>query len=106
MSKRRLIVKAELDDGAPRHGLPGDDAESLGNAVIDVIKACIAAPVRHIPSHVANRMIAGCTLVALICPLLLWISWSKLGFFIVIGTSLVAIAIIYLLIWVYPEDPF
>ena len=87
-----------LTDDAPR--------ESLGRAFSDVVKALVAAPLRRISPRTSERVIAGCALIALICPLLLWISWSKMAFLIVIGTALTCVAIIYLLIWVHPDDPF
>ena len=80
--------------------------ETLGGAVADLLKALLAAPVRRIPPRASERLIALCALVALICPLLLWISWSKTGFVVIIGTATVAVGIIYLLIWVHPDDPF
>jgi hypothetical protein len=53
-----------------------------------------------------NRIIACCALIALVAPLLLWISWSKTGFFIILATAAVAVGIIQLLVWLYPDDPF
>ena len=89
---------SRLTDDAPR--------ESLSRAFSDVVKALVAAPLRRISPRTSERIIAGCALIALICPLLLWVAWSKLGFLILIGTALTSIAIIYLLIWVHPDDPF
>ena len=80
--------------------------EGLAHALADVIKALLAAPVRRIPQRVSERLIAALALIALVCPLLLWVSWSRTGFLILVGTALVSIGIIYLLIWVHPDDPF
>ena len=68
--------------------------------------AALAAGLRRVPIAVINRTIAGCALIALIAPLLLWISWSKTGFFVIIATAAAAVGIIRLLVWLYPDDPF
>jgi hypothetical protein len=71
-----------------------------------LVHAGLRAGFDRLPIVVVNRIIAGCALAALVAPLLLWISWSKTGFFIIVGGAMTAVAIIYLLVWLYPEDPF
>ena len=80
--------------------------EPLWLLLAQLLHALLRAGFDRVPITLVNRIIAGCALVALVSPLLLWISWSKAGFFIIIGTAATAVGIIYLLIWLYPEDPF
>ena len=81
-------------------------AEPLQTLLVQLVQAMLRAAFRHVPISVMNRVIAGCALIAMASPLLLWISWSKTGFFIIIGTAMTCVAIIWLLIWLYPEDPY
>jgi len=80
--------------------------ESLALLCRQLVHAGLRAVLDRVPVKVIDRVIAGCALVALVAPLLLWISWSKTGFFIIIATAAAAVGIIWVLIWVYPEDPF
>ena len=95
----------------PRPGRRPDTGRSSADDRLAVLlgqlaHALLRAGFDRLPLPLVNRVIAGCALVALISPLLLWVSWSKTGFFIIIGTAATAVGIIYLLIWLYPEDPF
>lgn len=85
--------------GSPRE-------ESLPRLLGQLAHALLRAGFDRLPIALVNRIIAGCALVALISPLLLWVSWSRTGFLIIIGTAALAVGIIYLLIWLYPDDPF
>jgi hypothetical protein len=80
--------------------------ETLPVLLSQLVHALLRTGFDLVPITAINRIIAGCALVALVAPLLLWISWSKAGFFIIIGTAATAVGIIYLLIWLYPDDPF
>lgn len=80
--------------------------ESLGALLAQLAHALLARACARLPLVLVNRIIACCALVALVSPLLLWISWSKTGFFIIIATAAVAVGIIHLLVWLYPDDPF
>jgi hypothetical protein len=80
--------------------------ESLLRLLAELMHALLRSGFDHIPIAAINRIIAGCALIALVAPLLLWVSWSKTGFFIIIGMAAIAVGIIYLLVWLYPEDPF
>ncbi len=82
---------------------PGD---SLPVLLGQLVHALLTAGFARVPMVVINRVIAVCALLALVAPLLLWVSWSKTGFFIIIGMAVTAVGIIYLLVWLYPEDPF
>lgn len=88
------------------NALDGGSTESLPALLAQLVHALLRTGFDLVPISIINRIIAGCALVALVAPLLLWISWSKAGFFIIIGTAATAVGIIYLLIWLYPEDPF
>lgn len=78
----------------------------LLRALRDLLLAVIAAPFRLLSTRASEYVITGCALWALVCPLLLWISWSKTGFLILVCSAAAAIAIIYLLICLHPDDPF
>ena len=78
----------------------------LLRALLDLLYALIAAPFRLLSTRATEYVITGCALWALVCPLLLWISWSQTGFLILLGSAAAAIAIIYLLICLHPDDPF
>lgn len=80
--------------------------ESLVQLLVQLVRALLRAALRPVPVEIINRVISSCALVALVSPLLLWFSWSRAGFFIIIGTAAAAIALIYLLAWLFPEDPF
>lgn len=80
--------------------------ESLGALLAQLVHALLARGCARLPLVLVNRIIACCGLIALISPLLLWISWSKTGFFIIIATAGIAVGIIQLLVWLYPDDPF
>ena len=81
-------------------------AEPLRYLLIQLVQACLKAAFDRVPVGVIDRVITCCALVALVTPLLLWISWSKTGFFIIIGTTAACVGVIWLLIWLYPEDMF
>ena len=90
---------------APRSAdtLPG---ESWPRLLGQLAHAVLRKGFDQVPISVINRLIAACSLFALVSPLLLWVSWSQTGFFIIVGSFLLAVGIIGLLIWLYPEDPF
>ena len=81
-------------------------AESLHALLAQLIHASLRTALRRLSIDTVNRIIAGCALIAMVTPLLLWVSWSKTGFFIIIGTAATCVGIIWVLIWLYPEDPF
>jgi hypothetical protein len=81
-------------------------AESLPGLLAQLLHASLRTAFRRVSIDTINRIIAGCALIAMVTPLLLWVSWSKTGFFIIIGTAATCVGIIWVLIWLYPEDPF
>lgn len=85
-------------------GSPG--VESARALLAQLAHALLARAFARLPLRLVNRIIACCALIALIAPLLLWIAWSKTGFFIIIASAAVAVGIIWLLVWLYPDDPF
>jgi hypothetical protein len=78
----------------------------LLRAIAGVGVALIAAPLRRLPPRASEYVITGCALWALVVPLLLWISWSRTGFVILMLSAAAAVALIYLLILLHPDDPF
>ena len=82
------------------------EAEPLHALLAQLVHATLRAAFLRMSIDTVNRIIAGCALIAMVTPLLLWVSWSKTGFFIIIGTAATCVSIIWLLIWLYPDDPF
>ena len=68
--------------------------------------AVLLAPLRRLSPRASEYVITGCALWALVVPLVLWISWSRTGFLILVASAGIAIALIYLLIQIHPDDPF
>ena len=81
-------------------------AEPLHTLFAQLVHACLKAAFDRVPIAVVDRVITGCALFALVTPLLLWVSWSKSGFLIILATAAACVGIIWLLIWLYPEDDF
>ena len=79
---------------------------SLRRSLAEVAFAIVAAPFRRLSTRASQRLITVCGLWALVCPLLLWISWSRTGFLILIASVAIAVAVIYLLTILHPDDPF
>lgn len=79
---------------------------ALARSLRDLIVAAIAAPFRRLSPRTSEYVITACVLWALVSPLLLWISWSRTGFVLIIGSAALAVALIYLLILLHPGDPF
>jgi hypothetical protein len=90
----------------PRRARAQAHGDALGPLLAQLAHAVLARACARLPLVLVNRIIACCALIALIAPLLLWISWSKTGFFIILATAAVAVGIIQLLVWLYPDDPF
>ncbi len=91
---------------APRTAAGTLAGESWPRLLAQLAHALLRRGFDLVPIAVINRIIAGCSLFALVSPLLLWVSWSRTGFFIIMGSFLLAVGIIGLLVWLYPEDPF
>ena len=81
-------------------------AESLPALLTQLLHASLRTAFQRVSIDTINRIIGGCALIAMVTPLLLWVSWSKTGFFIIIGTAATCVGIIWVLIWLYPQDPF
>lgn len=82
------------------------DADSLRYLLVALVQACCKALFDLVPVAIIDRIITCCALFALVTPLLLWVSWSKTGFFIIIGTASACVGVIWILVWLYPEDPY
>ena len=80
--------------------------ESLRTLLAQLVHASLLSAFNHVPIGIIDRIITMCALFALVVPLLLWVSWSKTGFLILIAAAAAAVGIIYILIWLYPEDPY
>ena len=59
---------------------------------------------RRVPLAMRQRCISICGVIALISPLLLWLSWSKLVFWTVLSIWVCALAIVMALIWSSPDE--
>jgi hypothetical protein len=51
-----------------------------------------------------NIAITGCGLIALVAPLFLWLAWNKAVFWVVLAVACGAVAAIFLLIRLSPEE--
>ena len=81
-------------------------AEPVHTLLVQLVQASLKSAFDRVPISMIDRVITCCALFALITPLLLWVSWSKAGFLIILGTATSCVGIIWLLIWLYPEDPY
>ena len=81
-------------------------AEPLPTLLLQLVQASLRTLFNHVPVRIIDRVITCCALVALVTPLLLWVSWSKTGFLIILGTAAACVGLIWLLVWLYPEDPY
>lgn len=72
-----------------------------------LLHALMRRGVGKIPARVRRRIIIPCCgFIGLVTPLLLWISWSKAGLFIILSVGGAAMTIIFILVWFGPEDYF
>ena len=81
-------------------------AEPLRTLFAQLVHASLKAAFDRVPITLIDRVITGCALFALVTPLLLWVSWSRAGFLIILATAAACLGIIWLLIWLYPGDGF
>jgi hypothetical protein len=89
--KQALPVSEVLQqDGSP-------DTGSLRVLLIQLIQASCKAAFDRVPVAIIDRIITCCALFALVTPLLLWVSWTKTGLFIVIGAASTCVGLIWLL---------
>lgn len=74
--------------------------------VLMLLAGFISAGVSAIPERVRHGCISTCGMVVLFAPLMLWISWSKVVFYLVLSSGSCAVLIIWLLVRFAPEDYF
>ena len=65
--------------------------------------AALRAIVARMPVGLWRFLVGFCTVVLLLAPLLLWVSWTRSGFIAVIVCAAVALVIAYLLVRHAPE---
>jgi hypothetical protein len=86
---------------------PADPAHpSAMTLIMMMLAGLIRLGVVTIPEKTRHSCISICGLVVLATPLMLWISWSKMIFYIVLSSGGCAILIIWLLVRFAPEDYF
>ena len=65
--------------------------------------AALRALVARMPVGLWRFLVGFCTVVLLLAPLLLWVSWTRSGFIAVMVSAAVALVIAYLLVRHAPE---
>ena len=60
----------------------------------------------RVPTRFFNVCISLCGLVVLVAPLALWIAWTKMIFFSILGASFIALLVIVTIAWLTPDEPF
>ena len=65
--------------------------------------AALRALVARMPVGLWRFLVGFCTVVLLLAPLLLWVSWTRSGFIAVFVSAAVALVIAYLLVRHAPE---
>ena len=65
--------------------------------------AALRALVGRIPVGMWRFLVGFCTVVLLLAPLLLWVSWTRSGYLWVLASAAVALVIAYLLVRHAPE---
>jgi hypothetical protein len=80
----------------------GNDATLLG-VLAELPGAALRAVVARMPVRLWRFLVGFCTIVLLLAPLLLWVSWTRSGFIAVFVSAAVALVIAYLLVRHAPE---
>jgi len=60
--------------------------------------------IAKLPLGVRQGCVSFCGIIALVSPLLLWISWSKLVFYIVVSTAIISVLIVYIIVTFGPDE--
>ena len=77
----------------------GDPHEvPLGRVLAAMPGAAMRAAVARLPESVWRFLIALCTIVLLLAPLLLWVSWSRSGYLFILLGAAVAMVIAFTLL--------
>ena len=85
-----------------RRGGAGDHT-TLPGVLAALPGAALRALVARMPVGLWRFLVGFCTVVLLLAPLLLWVSWTRSGFIAVFVSAAVALVIAYLLVRHAPE---
>ena len=85
-----------------RRGGAGGDTP-LPGVLAALPGAALRTLVARIPVGLWRFLVGFCTVVLLLAPLLLWVSWTRSGFIAVMVSAAVALVIAYLLVRHAPE---
>ena len=85
-----------------RRGHTGLD-DTLARVLAALPGAALRALVGRIPVRLWRFLVGFCTVVLLLAPLLLWVSWTRSGYLWVLASAAVAMVIAYLLVRHAPE---
>ena len=85
-----------------RRGGAGNDTSLLG-VLAALPGAALHTLVARMPVRLWRFLVGFCTVVLLLAPLLLWVSWTRSGFIAVFVSAAVALVIAYLLVRHAPE---
>lgn len=62
--------------------------------------------IAKLPLRIRQGCVSLCGIIALVSPLLLWISWSKVVFYIVVSTAVISVLIVYIIVRFGPDDTY
>ena len=60
--------------------------------------------IAKLPLRIRQGCVSLCGIIALVSPLLLWVTWSKLVFYIVVSTAVISVLIVYIIVTFGPDD--
>ncbi len=83
-----------------------EDNESTLSLLTQLPVALVRYGITKLPLRIRQGCVSLCGISALLSPLLLWISWSKLVFYLVVSTAIVSVLIAYVIITFGPDDNF
>ena len=87
-----------------RHaGRGGGNDAPLARVLASLPGAALRALVARMPVGLWRFLVGLCTVVLLLAPLLLWVSWTRSGYLTVLASAAVALVIAYLLVRHAPE---
>ena len=92
-----------MGSGLLRSAGASNDTSTLPGVLRALPGAVLRALVARIPAGLWRFLVGFCTVLLLLAPLLLWVSWTRSGFIAVIVSAAVALVIAYLLIRHAPE---
>lgn len=103
---RRTTAGSTSSASGPAGGVgrPGAVDDGLVALTLALLRALAYRVKGILPERYANPGMTFCGLVVLFTPLLLWVAWSRIGYFAVMGIALAALIGFMVLAWLGPGD--